>query len=1624
MRHILILMWKHYVCRKRQILLTLSDFLVPLVVMAIIANMKRDTRLETNNPAKNIDDLAPSPHWIMYTPESELTRTIMEDVGNKLELSNWASSSDNENATANGYFPLAKGSQIADYVTRINNNEAVVVFEDMSGLAWPSRLKYSIRMKGDFHTETTESLNTERGPNSEFGSTYGLFMRIQWAIDTSYIRRRFGKEVPLKLSAQEFPYFHTVDTELKWLTISIYMVLSLTLFFDLAVGRIVEERSSGALEIMKTLGGISLHTIRFCHFLNVLPVGIFLATMFVVFTKSTGDTPILPKTSPFLLWLGVLLYFITIAALADVSSYITNDPNFVLTVAMIEYVVLWLIAIVVANRKDLPYLAVLATGLLPHVPLFSFFKEVTTLEFYEIEANFSNITRSYHDNNLSILLCIVFMLAQIVIFYGLNLYVSLINPGPYGQALPWNFPCKRQDETKINTYEDEEYMYVDPLYFEPPPANTEVGIQVVNVSKVYSNKRVLKNVSLEVYKGEITVLLGHNGAGKTTLMNVITGMTSASEGKVYVNGKDTVTQKSEVRNDISLCTQQDLFFPELTVQEHIMFFTMLKKGSFAEARTSSSKLAEDLLLSDQLNVFTTKLSGGMKRRTQLACALAGDASVLVLDEPTSGLDVETRRELWDLLLRLRGDRTVLLTTHFMEEADALGDRVAALHAGVLRCFATTLHLKKVIGTGYRLTFTTIGSPQEAALTALVTSHVPDATLREQTKNTITYSLPATRSRKFPKMFAHLEAKKAKLGLDSIGVGVSSLDDVFLKLCSDVDPSLYEDELVYNSAEPESEPKKKTGIPLYMRQWVLLMKRQVKYSLWNKFPFFLMMFIFPLATILPMTHFFNFKPSHVTPSLAMNLDLYDHNEYDRLLYHVDGPHVTQADVDKLRARYPKVLFETTDDVVRKILGISKEDIQLYDKYVVGVEVRENDTKILYTTIIRHAAPVALNLLSNLVAEHYSSSDGNSITTVNDPIDRELSFEVIKPPKDKNSIFLWCFFLFYIGAIVSELNVSLPINERKSGARRIHIMSGCPAELYWFITLSYHVIIYLLGNIIPIVIGAYFMDKDDTINQTDFIGALVFVMVLGSMTNFAISYLFSFYFQLIFATALYFNYNIVFGCGFPYTKHMTEWAQGSNYFYNVLFISEYIAPADTMVTTMFKCATLAHMSAWCKILKPHCPNVFGNFAGFDAAKCCDPHPVCYYCIKEDNPGKWMLIMAAQFVVAMTVVSLTERGVFKLLIEKIWNSKYTPPQPAEEDEMVRAEKRYVSRNISLPANQIPDAMLVNDLHKNYPACCGSKRVTALQGVSFSIQKGECFGLLGVNGAGKSTCFKLLTAEEPCTRGNVFCNGYHLHSFNAQYLRSLAYCPQFFGLDKFLTGEENLTLVLTMRGFDQQWIKQQVDNWIHIVGLEKYAHIDVGNYSGGCVRRLGAAAALCSNAPVSLLDEPSTGVDVAARRNLWVALRKALRQQRAIVITSHSMDEMEALSSRIAILAGGQVRALGSAAALRAAHALGYAVTIKLKQPQTNKDIAASTAEINTLKETMREMFRCTLKDQHIMMLHYHINETLLYSDLFSRLESLREQFPNLIDDYAASATTLEEVFLSYAKEQHERENRENAV
>ena len=210
---------------------------------------------------------------------------------------------------------------------------------------------------------------------------------------------------------------------------------------------------------------------------------------------------------------------------------------------------------------------------------------------------------------------------------------------------------------------------------------TDKLISIQNLSKTYNDSfQALKNVSLDINKGEIFALLGPNGAGKTTLINIICGLVRPSSGSVMVNGADIIKDYKITRSQIGLVPQ------ELTLEQ---FETVFQNVSYTRGLYGKSgnptyieKVLRDLSLWDKKKTRLGQLSGGMKRRVLIAKALSHEPSVLFLDEPTAGVDVELRQDMWRIVENLRQTGvTIILTTHYIEEAEAIADRVGVIDNG-------------------------------------------------------------------------------------------------------------------------------------------------------------------------------------------------------------------------------------------------------------------------------------------------------------------------------------------------------------------------------------------------------------------------------------------------------------------------------------------------------------------------------------------------------------------------------------------------------------------------------------------------------------------------------------------------------------------------------------------------------------------------------------------------------------------------------------------------------------------------------------------------------------------------------------------------------------------------------
>ena len=221
------------------------------------------------------------------------------------------------------------------------------------------------------------------------------------------------------------------------------------------------------------------------------------------------------------------------------------------------------------------------------------------------------------------------------------------------------------------------------------------AIKTTALVKRYKDLVAVDQLDLEVRQGELFSLLGVNGAGKTTTIKMLTCLTQPTHGDAYVGGYSVTEQPEQVKRLIGVSPQETAVAPNLSVQENLELICGIHGFSKSKTKMQVQKLAEQLDLSTILTRKAGKLSGGWQRRGSIAMAMISEPTILFLDEPTLGLDVIARRDLWDIIRGLKGTVTIILTTHYMEEAETLSDRIGIMKNGHLLAVGTVEELKSI-----------------------------------------------------------------------------------------------------------------------------------------------------------------------------------------------------------------------------------------------------------------------------------------------------------------------------------------------------------------------------------------------------------------------------------------------------------------------------------------------------------------------------------------------------------------------------------------------------------------------------------------------------------------------------------------------------------------------------------------------------------------------------------------------------------------------------------------------------------------------------------------------------------------------------------------------------------------
>lgn len=295
-----------------------------------------------------------------------------------------------------------------------------------------------------------------------------------------------------------------------------------------------------------------------------------------------------------------------------------------------------------------------------------------------------------------------------------------------------------------------------------------VSIEVEKLTKNFGSFRAVEEVSFEVYESEIFGLLGPNGAGKTTLVMMLATLLKPTSGKAIVAGYDVVKEASKVREKIGIVFQETTLDLELTAKENLDFHARLYGLSREERKRRIEEVLELVELAEKADVPVKKFSGGMKRKLEIARGLMHFPKILFLDEPTIGLDAVTRRKIWEYIVEAKKETTIMLTTHYIEEAEKLCDRVAIMDRGKIVALDNP---KKLIDTAENV-IVLEGSGFDKAKNALTDYNyvVSDRFIRVYTKNG---------EKMLPTIISLLVEKDAKI--ESARVEKPTLEDVFIQL---------------------------------------------------------------------------------------------------------------------------------------------------------------------------------------------------------------------------------------------------------------------------------------------------------------------------------------------------------------------------------------------------------------------------------------------------------------------------------------------------------------------------------------------------------------------------------------------------------------------------------------------------------------------------------------------------------------------------------------------------------------------------------------------------------------------------------------------------------------------------
>nr|XP_060642190.1 phospholipid-transporting ATPase ABCA3 isoform X1 [Anolis sagrei ordinatus]XP_060642191.1 phospholipid-transporting ATPase ABCA3 isoform X1 [Anolis sagrei ordinatus] len=1700
-----LLLWKNYILQKRQILVTVIEICLPLLFAAILIALRHRVHSvshpnATLYPAKSLATLPvffrhwhPKPWELAFVPSNN---TAVESIAEAVELALQEASVD---IKARGFLSEKDFEDYIRFDNHSGNVLAGIVFENCfahSEEALPLQVSYHLRFKysprnapqseqtglnpnldRDWHTNYLFPLFQLPGPREAMSSDGGTpgyyregFLAVQHAVDKAIIQYHANTSDADLLSrvtvvVQRFPYPPYVN-DVFLLAIQNQLPLLLMLSFTYTslniVRAVVHEKEKKLKEYMRMMGLSNwLHwTAWFLMFFLFLLVSVFFVTVLFC-VKVSEQGAVLTNSDPTLVFTFLTVFSVSSIAFSFMVSTFFSKANVAAAAGGFLYFFSYIPYFFISPRYDLmSHSQKLSSCLISNVAMAMGAQLIGMFEGKGTGVQWRDLMKPVSvDDNFTLAHVLGMLLFDSVLYGLVAWYVEAVFPGEYGIPQPWYFFLTPSywcgsPQTVLGKEKEEEEDPEKALksqYIEEEPSDLVSGIKIKHLSKVFKvggkAKEAVRDLTLNMYEGQITVLLGHNGAGKTTTLSMLTGLYPPTSGHAYINGYEISQDMILIRKSLGLCPQHDVLFDQMTVEEHLRFYSGLKGFPVEKCPEEISRILHILCLEEKRYCLSKALSGGMKRKLSIGIALIGDSKVVMLDEPTSGMDPVSRRATWDLLQQQRSSRTILLTTHFMDEADLLGDRIAIMAKGELQCCGSSLFLKHKYGAGYHMVMVKEPCCNLGEISRLIYHYVPKATLESNAGAELSFILPKESTHRFEALFTELELRREELGIASYGASVTTMEEVFLRVGKLVDSSMdiqaiqlpalqYQHERRSNDwamddssslsgmtdmtddsgaliTEDCPNVKLNTGFYLCCQQFYAMFMKRAVYS-WRNWKMVAAQFLVPLIfTAFALVVAKTFPGPRDSSLLKLTL-----NPYGRTTVPFS---TSQGSVlaQRLAAQYQETV-EAQDQGPLEVVGnlqeylisrASDEGGAFNEHYLAAASFDETEDQIQVTALFNnqafHSSAAALLLADNALLKLFAGPNA-SITVANFPQPRNVTETAKDQLMEGQTGFAIAINLLYGMASLSSTFAVLLVSERAIKAKHVQFVSGVYVVNFWLSALLWDLINFLTPCVLMLVIFQAFDVKAFT--QDSHLVDVMQVFLLYGWAIIPLMYLFSFFFSV--ASTAYTRltiFNILSGTAtFLAVTIMSIPELGMVDLSKLLDKIFLILPNYCLGQSISEFYQNYEFIQFCT-------------SSFEAVVICRVFNITYqtnyFAWESPGIGKYLTAMASQGLAFLLLLFLIETNLLWRLRNILcgmhrrrkWVMLLNRVPVLPEDRDVADERKKVLESPTASLSSLNSPLVIKELTKVYSS---RDLCLAVDRLSLAVNKGECFGLLGFNGAGKTTTFKMLTGDESITSGDAYVDGHSILANIKKVQRRIGYCPQFDALLDHMTGRETLSMYARLRGIPERYIGNCVENMLRGLLLEPHANKLVRTYSGGNKRKLSAGIALIGGPPVIFLDEPSTGMDPVARRLLWDAVARTRECGKSIIITSHSMEECEALCTRLAIMVNGQFKCLGSPQHLKSKFGSGYTLLAKTHSDEEDNLQAFKTFVEKTFPGSV-------LKHEHQGMVHYHItNKNLSWAQVFGALEKAKEKY--CVEDYSVSQISLEQVFMSFTRFQHYTEDR----